>query len=67
MIIGLYPPYSLGHTRWIDVSPTAANLLASGGEDADVKIFDRRGSKIVKTFKGIHSGKACLINYSCDS
>ena len=30
--------------------------MASGGTDKNVKIFDKRESKIVKTFKGIHRG-----------
>ncbi len=42
---------------WIDVCQSNGNLLASGGTDKIIKIFDKRKSKIVKTFKGIHSSK----------
>ena len=31
--------------------------LTSGGMDSNVKIFDKRESKIVQTFDGIHEGK----------
>ena len=47
-------------TCWIDVYPTDANLLAASGNDDNIKIYDRRVSKIVKTFKSIHSSKTCL-------
>ena len=43
-------------TFWIDVCPIDGNLLASGGEDHDIKIYDRRESKIVKVFSDLHSG-----------
>ena len=46
----------IGVTCWIDVCPENGNLLASGGEDNNVKIFDKRESKIVRTFDGIHTG-----------
>ncbi len=42
---------------WIDVCQSNGNLLTSGGQDKNVKIFDKRESKIVKTFEGVHSGK----------
>ncbi len=43
-------------TAWIDVCPRDANLLAAGGHDYNVKVYDRRESKIVKTFgDGLHS------------
>ncbi len=32
-------------------------MLASGGDDEIISIFDKRESKIVKTFEGVHSGK----------
>lgn len=43
-------------TLWIDVCPNNGNLLASGGDDRNIKIFDKRVSTIVKTFDHIHSG-----------
>mgnify|MGYP003878772427 FL=1 len=40
-------------------------MLAAGGWDENVKIFDKRESKIVQTFDGIHTGNIfCLINLS---
>lgn len=42
---------------WIDVCQSNGNLLASGGWDADVRIIDKRASKIVKTFEGLNYGK----------
>ncbi len=44
-------------TFWIDVCQSNGNLLASGGQDGIIKIFDKRESKIVKTFEGVHSSK----------
>ena len=49
------------YTYWIDVCPTDSNLLASGGDDVDIKIFDKRESKIVKTIDDIHFSKICVI------
>jgi WD40 repeat protein len=47
----------VGWTYWIDVSQSNGNLLVSGGDDTIIKIFDKRESKIVKTFEGVHSRK----------
>ena len=47
---------SLDYTSSIDVCPIDANLVASGGGDCDIKIVDRRESKIVKVFDNIHTG-----------
>ncbi len=44
-------------TVWIDVCQSNGNLLASGGTEQIIKIFDKRESKIVKTFEVVHSGK----------
>ena len=44
-------------TCWIDVCPTDSNLLASGGVDKSINIFDKRESRIVKTIDDIHSRK----------
>ena len=43
-------------TLSIDVCPSNGNLLASSGEDNNIKIFDKRNSKIIRTFDDIHSG-----------
>ena len=51
-------------TYAIDVCQSNGNLLASVGMDKNVKIFDKRESKIVQTFDAIHKGIIiCLINY----
>ena len=42
---------------WIDVCQNNGNLLVSDGEKFEIQIFDKRESKIVKTFDGIHKGK----------
>ena len=40
-------------------------MLAAGGDDKNVKIFDKRESKIVQIFDGIHTSNIyCLINLS---
>ena len=44
------------NTFWIDVCQSDGNLLASGGGDENIKIYDRRESKIVRIFDDIHSG-----------
>ncbi len=54
-------------TWWIDVCPSDSNLLAAGGKDISVKVYDRRESKIVKTFgnelhSGIKSAKSAKLN-----
>ena len=41
---------------WIDVCQNDGNVLTSGGEDQRIKIFDKRVSKIIKTFDDVHSG-----------
>ena len=58
---------SLGVTYWIDVCQSDGNMLASGDSNKQLKIFDKRKSKIVQTFDGIHTGNFCfifLINHS---
>ena len=47
---------TIGKTRWINVCPINGNMMASGGFDQNIKIFDKRESKIVKTFDKIHKG-----------
>jgi WD40 repeat protein len=47
----------IGRALWIDVCQSNGNLLVSGGWDKIIKIFDKRESKIVKTFEGVHSSK----------
>ena len=41
----------------IEVSPTDSNLLAIASYDKSVKVYDKRISKIVRTFDHIHKGK----------
>ena len=58
-------PIQTENTHWIDICETNGNLLASGGRDATIKIFDKRRAKIVKTFGDIHAGKKiiCVIYF----
>ena len=37
-------------------------MLATSGKDKNVKLFDKRESKIVQTFDGIHTGNIFLFN-----
>ena len=46
---------SLGSTSWIDVCQNNGSLLATAGVDNNVKIFDKRVSKVVHTFDDIHT------------
>ena len=39
---------------WIDICQSDGNMLAAGGWSRNVKIFDKRVSKIVQTFQDIH-------------
>ena len=41
---------------WIDVCQNDGNLLAIGGWNEKIKIFDKRESKIIKTFGYMHPG-----------
>ena len=41
---------------WIDVCQSDGNILVSGGTERQVKIFDKRKSKIAQTFDNIHTG-----------
>lgn len=49
--------YDSQYIVWMDVCPNEGNLIAFGGTDRAAKIFDRRKSQVVKTFRGLHSGK----------
>lgn len=53
----------LDTTWWIDVCQSNENLLASGGKDKNVKVFDKRESKIVQTFDGIHSSIEVFLKF----
>ena len=44
-------------TYWIDVCQNDGNLLVSCGTDKNINIFDKRESKIIKTFDKVHSSK----------
>ena len=58
----LFITFFIDYIRWIDVCPTDANLLATGGDNNVIWIFDRRQSKFVKALDGIHKGKICFSN-----
>lgn len=51
--------FLIDKTFWIDVCQSNGNLLASGGS-SETRIFDKRKSKIVNTFKDIHASKRQL-------
>ena len=54
-------------TYWIDVCQNDGNLLVSSGWDKNIKIFDKRESKIIKTFDDVHSSKnLVLFKYRLD-
>ena len=46
------------YTYGIDVCPINGNLVAAGGDDKSLKIFDKREAKIVKTYDDLHSSKS---------
>ena len=50
---------TIGNTHSIDVCPSNGNLLAASTQK-DIKIFDKRGSTIVKTFDNVHLSKLLL-------
>lgn len=53
-------------TYWIDVCSNDGNLLATGGNDGNIKIYDRRSSSIVKTFE-VHTSKLYFLFFTNDS
>lgn len=57
----------LDYTYWIDVCPTDGNLVAAVGGDCEVKIYDRRASKIVNTFTSVHKSKDGFISFEFSS
>ena len=58
-------------TNWIDICQSNGNILVAGGIYKNVRIFDKRGSKIVQTFDDIHNGNIfsslnkLFLNSSC--
>ena len=54
----------IGVAGWIDANQTNGNFLVSGGGDYNVKVFDKRESKIVKNFDDVHSCTDSKFNYS---
>lgn len=56
-ILGLQ---DIAYTSWIDVCPNNGSLLATAGEDQNIKIYDRREAKIAKIFDKIHSRKIIM-------
>lgn len=47
----------------IDVCPGDGRLLALAGYNDKLRIFDKRESKIVKTFEGLYGSKNTLIYF----
>lgn len=59
---------------WIDVCQNNGNLVAAGGTDKSIHIFDKRELKVVDTFDDIHLGMVSKLfcfnpctDYSCFS
>ena len=52
----------IAFAHWIDVCPNNENLLAAGGTSESIKIFDKRESKIIKTYENTHSGQILCSN-----
>ena len=42
---------------WIDACSRDGNLLAASGSDRKINIYDRRESRIVRSFGGFHFSK----------
>lgn len=51
----------------MDVCQNDGNLISSGGADKRVKIYDRRESKIVKTFAEIELSKKFYALFSINN
>lgn len=49
--------FFIANIYWIYVFQRDRNLLLAGDDDKNLKIFDKGGSKIVRTFDGIHNSK----------
>ena len=52
--------FLLEKTEWIDVCPNNGNLLALSGQYMNIKIFDKRSSKVTKIFDNFEYGKILL-------
>ena len=54
--------HPLDNTYWIDICQRDGNMLATCGYDKYVRIFDKRESRIVRTFYDIHEGNIFWFN-----
>lgn len=63
LIVPFLPEFCV--TYWIDVGQSNENLLVAGGTDFNVKIFDKRQSKVLRAYDDIHSSTELICLTLC--